>query len=105
MSANDTSGSWRPVWSISNGRTGVDPDALYEDDRERWEAPAPVACPAGHELIAGHVLVGHRPCTCGRGHRTYCCRTCQAMIFWPPIGPDCEDGSFDGRAGQASRNT
>ncbi len=101
VSANDMSGSWEPVWSISNGRTDVDPSALYENDRGRWEVPAPVTCPAGHDLGPGRVLIGHRPCTCGTGHRSYRCRTCDATIFWPPLGPKCIDASFDARTWRA----
>ncbi|ROO90440.1 hypothetical protein EDD29_8167 [Actinocorallia herbida] len=42
----------------------------------------PVACPYGHLLGPGRVLVGWRPCRCSPatgGHRTYSCRACQAL--------------------------
>lgn len=99
-----SSGSWRPVWKISNGRTNVNPDRLYHDSRtDRWEAPAPVACPNGHQLGACRTLIGYRACRCG-GHRTYLCRTCESMIIWPPETSYCERGVFDGRAERAKRD-
>ncbi|NEW40756.1 hypothetical protein GV793_17805 [Nocardia cyriacigeorgica] len=99
-----SSKGWRPVWQISNGRTNINPDALYQDARtERWEVPSPVACPNGHQLGAGRVLVGACACRCG-GHRTWLCRTCEAMVIWPPETDECERGVFDRRAERAQRD-
>ena len=50
----------------------------------------PQRCPRGHQLAAGHVLVGHVPCSCGQrgGHMTWAC-DCGAVVCAPPIGPRC----------------
>jgi len=47
---------------------------------------APTRCPNGHPWGPNRVLVGWLPCSCtevGRGHRTYHCRTCDAVIYRP----------------------
>ncbi|MGW5267510.1 hypothetical protein ACWEQ4_02565 [Rhodococcus sp. NPDC003994] len=69
-----------------------------------WHEEAPRTCANGHVLQARSVLVGARACGCGIGHhRTHHCRTCGDTVFSPPLGETCTDGTFDGRAGRATR--
>jgi len=46
---------------------------------------APERCPNGHAWGPNKVLVDWMPCQCraDRGHRTYICRTCDAIIYRP----------------------
>lgn len=64
-----------------------------------WTEAAPAECPNGHALVGGRVLVGSHVCSCEvHHHRTHRCRVCDAITYTPKRGPDCMDGSFDGRA-------
>ncbi|WP_018658240.1 hypothetical protein [Actinomadura flavalba] len=65
---------------------------------------APSACPYGHRLEPGRVLVGWSPCVCPpcanrargrRGHRTYLCLACKdehvtTVCYRPHHVPACE---------------
>lgn len=63
-----------------------------------WVEGAPERCPNGHLLTGGHVLVGSHVCSCEvHHHRTHRCRECDELTYTPPLGPDCQDSSFDGR--------
>lgn len=107
--SNMRSDNWRPTWGLSNGRTGVNPDRLYQNPDGRWEVPAPVDCPNGHRYRGGHTLVGTHVCThCGT-HRTYTCLDCEAagmvgVVHWPPWTDECLQHDFDGRAERAVRD-
>ncbi|WP_429422640.1 hypothetical protein [Nocardia sp. GAS34] len=58
----------------------------------RWVEPTPIRCPAGHSLIGpGRARVSWQPCATATrsGHRTHRCRTCDAVVFTPPLDPGC----------------
>jgi hypothetical protein len=83
---------WAPVYRLSTGRAPVRPDQLYETRPGRWEQPRPVECPRGHQLGAGHVIVGTQSCPAvasGR-HITHECRECRAVIYTPPRVAGCD---------------
>ena len=84
----------QPVYRLSNGRTGVRPDRLYEVRSGVWEEPVPVTCPNGHQLRAGRVLVGWVACqqadAATGGHRTHRCLECEATVYTPPMDERCE---------------
>jgi hypothetical protein len=92
---------WEPVYGLSNGRTGVDPRALYENDQGEWEEPAPIKCRRGHPLGPGQVTVGSVSCPApGRGiHRTHTCSRCykagvaDPTIYTPDLDDDCVCGT------------
>ena len=48
-------------------------------------------CPNGHPLGANQVLVGHVACLGhgGGGHTSWHCRTCDAVIYGPPLNTHC----------------
>ncbi|TDP29850.1 hypothetical protein [Nocardia ignorata] len=77
-------------WRLAS-TTGLDPDRLYAV-RGGWARPSPVACPAGHPLGPGQVLVGTLAClaTPDGLHRTWACRSCDTVIYWPPITDKCD---------------
>ncbi len=86
-------------WALGS-TTGLDPDILYPVRGDRWAPPQPVACPNGHPLAPGRTIVGTIACITTAGqicHRTYTCRTCDAVIMWPPETDDCQHRPFDGR--------
>lgn len=63
-----------------------------------WVEAAPTRCAGGHTLAEVGVLVGSHVCSCEvHHHRTHRCRKCGAVTYTPERGPQCEDGSFDGR--------
>ncbi len=51
--------------------------------------PSPDYCPVGHRLGPRQVTVGWLPCSCagGRGHRTWQCETCEAVLYDPSHNP------------------
>lgn len=64
-----------------------------------WSERGPARCPNGHPLGPNQVLVGSQVCSAEHAHhRTHECRRCGAILYTPPPGPECGDGSFDGRA-------
>lgn len=64
-----------------------------------WVETPPTHCPNSHPLTGGKVLVGSHVCSCDNNHhRTHTCRECGAVTYSPPLGADCQDSSFDGRA-------
>ena len=66
-----------------------------------WIEAAPSRCPNGHTLTGGKVLVGSHVCSCdATHHRTHRCRTCEAVVYSPPLTTACQDSSFDGRGRQ-----
>ncbi|MFD4442550.1 hypothetical protein ACFWPK_22545 [Nocardia sp. NPDC058519] len=85
------------VWRLRDG-TEVQPGRLYQVRHGYWVEPEPVACPNGHRLGPGRVLVGSLACPAAGGHhRTHCCRTCGAVIMWPPPTERCAHTVFDER--------
>lgn len=56
----------------------------------RWRVVQPARCPNGHLLGPHRVLVGWSPCPC-RGHATWTCRTCDAMIYHPEPRDGCRE--------------
>lgn len=76
----------------------MDHNSLRRVDRG-WAETPPGRCPNGHTLGPRQVLVGSYVCSCEvHHHRTHRCRTCDSVTYTPPLGPDCQDSSFDGRA-------
>src|SRR6516165_7510927 len=51
----------------------------------------PSRCPNGHALGPNQVLVGHVACLGhgGGGHTTWHCRTCEAVVYGPPLNDHC----------------
>lgn len=87
------------VWALDS-TVGLDPGKLYEVRGQRWAYPAPVACPRGHLLGPLQALVGAMVCPAVPGtscHRTYTCRTCEAVIMWPPETAECDHRPFGDR--------
>ncbi len=67
------------------GPFGRNPE-FYCFDGIRMTERAPLLCPLGHPLGRDRMLVGSHPCLCaGTSHRTWRCRTCDAV--W--ISPAC----------------
>ena len=65
--------------------------------RRGWEEPRPSHCPeCGAELGAHQVLVGIAHCSCGRMHRSHCCRA--ETIYRPPLGDNCRLTHLDERS-------
>jgi hypothetical protein len=51
----------------------------------------------GHTLGPNQVLVGHQACLGhGGGHTSWHCRTCDAVVYGPPMNKDCT--ALDGPA-------
>src|SRR5258707_11829019 len=48
-------------------------------------------CPNGHPLGENQVLVGHVACLGhgGGGHTSWHCRTCDAVVYGPPMNTHC----------------
>jgi hypothetical protein len=56
----------------------------------RWVTEPPTHCPNGHALGGGQVLVGHTACAGhGGGHVVWNCRTCEEMVYGPPLNTHC----------------
>lgn len=72
----------------------------------KWVTRAPATCPNGHPLGPKQVLVGHVACSAEDrgGHTVWYCRTCDAVTYGPPLGPNCTviDGPAAERGYQAS---
>src|SRR6185295_6965953 len=51
----------------------------------------PERCPNGHPLGPNQVLVGHVACLGhgGGGHISWHCRTCDAVLYGPPMKSHC----------------
>jgi hypothetical protein len=61
-----------------------------------WITRPPTRCPNGHQLGAGR-LVGYQACLGhGGGHTTWTCRTCEAIVYGPPLNAHCK--TLDGPA-------
>jgi len=60
---------------------------LVQTTAGKWIISPPMRCPNGHTLSAGQVLVGHQTCLGhgGGGHMSWCCRTCDAVVYGPPM--------------------
>ncbi|MFD4438963.1 hypothetical protein ACFWPK_04195 [Nocardia sp. NPDC058519] len=84
------------AWSLGS-TTGLDPDQLFAV-RGGWARPSPVACPNGHPLGPGQVLVGTLACLDAGGlHRLWTCRRCGTVVYWPPVTDGCDHRVFDER--------
>lgn len=58
---------------------------LYTDKR-------PYRCANGHWLLPGHMIVGSRSCSCGRGrHTTWECE-CGDVTYSPKVRDACSLG-------------
>lgn len=87
--------SWEPVYRVGN--RPAEPGQLYRV-RDGWAEPRPVTCPNGHDLAPGRCLVGSIACLrVGGRHRTHTCRECDAIIYTPPVRPDCDHSRGHGR--------
>jgi hypothetical protein len=53
----------------------------------KWMTKLPARCPKGHSLGSNQVLVGHVACLGhgGGGHTTWHCRSCDAIVYGPPL--------------------
>src|SRR6478672_686397 len=62
-----------------------------------WITRPPTRCHNEHPLGPGEVLVGHQACLGhGGGHTTWTCRTCDAVVYRPPLNTHCT--TLDGPA-------
>ena len=63
-----------------------------------WITKPPHRCPNGHPLGPNQALVGYVPCLGhgGGGHTTWTCRTCDAVVYGPPLNTHCT--ALDGPA-------
>src|SRR6476619_4480633 len=70
--------------------------------RGKWMTDAPRRCPNGHPLGPNQVLVGHVACLGhgGGGHTSWHCRTCDAVVYGPPLNTHCT--TLDGPASRVS---
>ncbi len=84
----------RSIPWVVDGRV-VEPGRLYPVPGGMAE-PAPVRCHQGHPFGPNNGTTGWEPCQCG-GHRTHTCAICKDIVQWPEHGPECVDGTFDGR--------
>ena len=70
---------------------------LVHTTRGEWITHPPTRCPNGHTLGPNQVLVGHQACLGhGGGHTSWHCRTCDAVVYGPPMNKDCT--ALDGPA-------
>ncbi|WP_305779983.1 hypothetical protein [Nocardia nova] len=90
--------AWVPRYVLPNGAE-VEPGTLWQVKGGGWMQGRPVECRNGHPLGPGQVTVGTQACTeMPTGfHTTHTCRTCDATIYTPPVGPNCHHTSFDNR--------
>lgn len=79
---------WRAE-HVTVGSVTIDVDddlVLYTDSR-------PYRCARGHWLLPGHMMVGSRSCSCGRGrHTTWECE-CGDITYSPKVRDSCELGA------------
>jgi len=56
-----------------------------------WITRPPTRCPNGHQFGPGRVFVGHQACLGhgGGGHTSWHCRTCDAVVYGPPLNTHC----------------
>jgi hypothetical protein len=64
---------------------------LLQTTAGTWITHPPTRCPNGHPLGPGAVLVGHVACLGhgGGGHTRWHCRTCDAVVYGPPLNTHC----------------
>jgi hypothetical protein len=64
---------------------------LVQTTAGKWITHPPSRCPNGHPLGPNQVLVGHVACLGhgGGGHTTWHCRTCDAVVYGPPMNTHC----------------
>src|SRR6478752_257730 len=57
----------------------------------KWITHPPARRPNGHSLGPNQVLVGHVVCLGhgGGGHTSWHCRTCDAVVYGPPLNTHC----------------
>ncbi|WP_280448435.1 hypothetical protein [Nocardia brasiliensis] len=83
---------WRPTFAL-DGRTNLDPMALYETAPGRWAHPAPTHCRNGHPLGPNRVTVASAACL-NAPNGFHCGHT----IYVPEMGAECAHTEFDGRS-------
>jgi hypothetical protein len=70
---------------------------LVQTTTGKWITHPPSRCPNGHILGPNQVLVGHVACLGhGGGHTSWHCRTCDAVVYGPPLNTHCK--TLDGPA-------
>jgi hypothetical protein len=63
---------------------------LVQTTEGKWMTRGPERCPNGHLLGPNQVLVGHVACLGhGGGHTRWTCRTCDAVVYGPPMNTHC----------------
>jgi hypothetical protein len=64
---------------------------LVQTTAGKWITHPPSRCPNGHPLGPNQVLVGHVACLGhgGGGHISWHCRTCDAVVYGPPLNTHC----------------
>jgi len=64
---------------------------LVQTTAGKWITHLPSRCPNGHPLGPNQVLVGHVACLGhgGGGHTSWHCRTCDAVVYGPPMNTHC----------------
>jgi hypothetical protein len=64
---------------------------LVQTTAGKWITHPPTRCPNGHVLGPNQVLVGHVVCLGhgGGGHTSWHCRTCDAVVYGPPMNTHC----------------
>jgi hypothetical protein len=65
---------------------------LVQTTAGEWITHPPTRCPNGHTLGPNQVLVGHVACLGhgGGGHTSWCCRSCDAVVYGPPLNKHCK---------------
>src|SRR3977135_3727647 len=76
---------------------------LVRTTKGQWITQPPARCPNGHPLNPNQVLVGHVACLGhGGGHTSWHCRTCDAVVYGPPLTTHCTSLDGPGRIGGPS---
>jgi hypothetical protein len=72
---------------------------LVETTAGKWITRPPSRCPNGHTPDPNQVLVGHVACLGhgGGGHTNWHCRTCDAVVYGPPMNTHCTALEVPGR--------
>jgi hypothetical protein len=79
------------VARTAGGLTTLNEGELVRTIDGKWITRPPSRCPNGHLLGPHQVLVGHVACLGhgGGGHTSWHCRTCEAVVYGPPLNTHC----------------
>ena|ERR1700754_2125401 len=78
----------RAAWTIDLCTSSETLSAIPKGNRK---IHPPTRRPNGHSLGPNQVLVGHQACLGhgGDGHTSWHCRTCDAVVYRPPLNTHC----------------